>query len=232
MNSTSYNSQYCQDEFIDKYILSQKQGGVFIDIGAHDGIDLSNTYFFEKNRKFTGICIEPNPAVYKKLTQNRNCVCVNAAIANIDGKLNYLQISGYAEMLSGIIDFYDPRHLERIELDLKNHGGSKEIIPIDCYRLDSLISKNNFTAIDYCSIDVEGAEFNIIKSIDFSKVDIYCFTIENNYQDKLIVEYMKEKGYTHIGHLTGDDIFIKKSSLFKELYIKWSLRRFKQRRKL
>jgi len=232
MSTERYNSQYYQDEFIDRYILSKKTNGVFIDIGAHDGIDLSNTYFFEKNRSYKGICIEPNPAVYKKLVQNRKCITVNAAIADVNGKLNYLQISGYAEMLSGIVDFYDPRHLERIECDLKQHGGTKDIIEIESCKLDSLIAKHNFSAIDYCSIDVEGAELNIIKSIDFSKVNIYCFSIENNYEDILISQHMVKNGYTHIGRLAGDDIYIKKSILPKELYLKWLLYQFKKRKNL
>jgi hypothetical protein len=56
---TKYFSQYKQDEFLDKVLFKKKQNGFFIEIGAHDGISFSNSFFFEKNRSWEGICIEP-----------------------------------------------------------------------------------------------------------------------------------------------------------------------------
>ena len=51
-------SQYYQDKAID-FALNRKRNGIFLDIGAHDGGSLSNTFFFECNRNWTGLCIEP-----------------------------------------------------------------------------------------------------------------------------------------------------------------------------
>jgi hypothetical protein len=74
----SYESQYRQDRYID-YLLKRSSGGIFLDIGAYDGITISNSYFFEKKRNWTGICIEPVPHLAEKLKLNRKCVVENCS---------------------------------------------------------------------------------------------------------------------------------------------------------
>ena len=63
--------------------------------------------------------------------------------------------------------------------------------------------------VDFCSIDTEGSEFNIIQSIDFDKTNIKVFIIENNYKETNIQEYLETKGYSLYKKLEWDDIFIK-----------------------
>lgn len=76
-----YHSQWGQDRYLNEHIFNNKVGGVFVDIGAHDGITLSNTYFFEKNINRTGVAFEPLSGPYEKLKASRKCVCINAAVA-------------------------------------------------------------------------------------------------------------------------------------------------------
>src|SRR5687767_14863567 len=100
--SEHFFSQFNQDRFLETEVFKGKRGGVFVDIGANDGITLSNTYFFEKYRDWTGICIEPIPAVFEKLRANRKAICVNGCIAPSNGTAEFLWVSGAAEMLSGL----------------------------------------------------------------------------------------------------------------------------------
>ena len=65
-----FKSQYGQDQFVDTWCNS-REGGVFVDVGAHDGVTLSNTWFFENVRKWTGLCIEPIPEIFNQLKENR-----------------------------------------------------------------------------------------------------------------------------------------------------------------
>jgi len=97
-------SQHDQDKFIIDY-FNKKQNGFFIDIGAHDGITLSNTYILEKEFNWNGICIEPMLHQYKKLEKNRNCILYNCAIYDSIGEKTFLFIDydGYPDMLSGIL---------------------------------------------------------------------------------------------------------------------------------
>jgi len=78
----SYHSQYKQDEILNEGLFKNKQNGIFVDIGVSDVITRSNSYFFEKNLNWTGMCIEPNPNSYKKLIQNRKCICVQGCAWN------------------------------------------------------------------------------------------------------------------------------------------------------
>jgi len=55
----NFYSQYNQDKFIYENFFHNKKEGVFIDIGAYDGLMLSNSKFFEDTMNWTGICIEP-----------------------------------------------------------------------------------------------------------------------------------------------------------------------------
>lgn len=62
-----YNSQWQQDKILNELIFKNKKNGFFVDVGAHDGKDISNSLFFEEYLNWDGICIEPNAKVYKEL---------------------------------------------------------------------------------------------------------------------------------------------------------------------
>lgn len=205
-----YFSQYRQDEFIDKVVLNRKRNGFFVEIGAHDGISLSNTWFFEKTRYFGGLCVEPNPAVFELLKKNRKCEVLNTCIAEHDGTVKFLAVVGYSEMLSGIIDKYHPTHLKRIDNYIAEYGGAKKEIEVKAMRLEDIALLSN-QPIDFISIDTEGNELNILKSIDFSKLNVTCFTIENNYGDPNIEAIMNRNRYIKVKRLGDDDVYLLKS---------------------
>lgn len=45
---TAYASQFGQDEFLDCIVFRGLAGGFFVDVGAHDGEQFSNSLFFER----------------------------------------------------------------------------------------------------------------------------------------------------------------------------------------
>lgn len=211
-----YYSQPCsgQDKYLNEQIFKGKRNGVFIDVGAHDGVTYSNTYFFEQELAWSGLCVEPVPTLFQKLEKNRGCICVQGCISDKNCKSQFLAVTSaidteYTEMLSGLVDMYDERHLQRIDKELALFGGTKEILEIECYRLDDLLKFYNIAHVDYLSIDVEGAEMLVLKSIDFSNVDIDVITIENNYDTKDIENFLKAKGYTRLKKLAGDEVYTK-----------------------
>ena len=205
-----YFSQYRQDEFIDKVVFNKKRKGFFVDIGAHDGVSFSNSNFFEENRKFSGLCIEPNPKVFTQLKKNRKCDVLNICVADKVGIVKFLAIEGYPEMLSGIINHYHPKHLERIDSYIAEYGGAKEEIEVNCMPLQNIDSLCN-KVIDFISIDTEGNELSILKSIDFSKIKITCFTIENYYDNNEIKEILNRNNYIRVYRLGDDDIYLLKN---------------------
>lgn|SRR5574343_246702 len=203
-----YYSQIGQDKFVDEF-FNKKQNGVFIDIGAHDGVSHSNSYFFENFRNWTGICIEPGPNEFKSLSNSRRSININACISDYDGESEFTYIEGYANMLSGLSEDYNDRHKSRIDNETNQYGGNVTKIKMTVNKLQTVLDKYNIHEIDYCSIDTEGSEFNIIKSIDFSRTKIRIFSIENNYNSEEIKNFLEERGYILETKLQWDDIYVK-----------------------
>ena len=172
-------------------------------------VDKSNTKFYEE-LGWKGMCIEPSHKRFKLLSSNRNCICENYAISDKVGDVEFMDISGWGKGLSGIVEKYDVRHKNRIQQELihpQNKGN--ETITVKTELLSNLLDKHNITDIDFCTIDTEGGEFDIIKTIDFDKYKISIILVENNYNEINVREYLKTKGYKLVTTLTIDDVFIK-----------------------
>lgn len=202
-------SQHGQDIYFDENIFKGYENGVFMDIGAHDGVSLNNTLYFEKNYKWTGVNVEPIKEVFDKLVINRpNCINLNVACSDKEGIAEFINTTGYTEMLSGLKDEYDPRHLSRVNQELQQYGGKLDIVKVNTKTVESICDTYSIKHINLLSIDVEGAEFSVIKSINFDKVfiDVICF--ENNYEDVSvpIIKYLEGKNYKLI--FKSNDIYM------------------------
>lgn len=211
-----FNSQDKQDEYLEKNVFNGYKNGIFMDIGAHDGVSINNTLYFEKYNNWKGYNIEPITSVYNKLVINRpNSVNINCAVCNNDGTADFISNTGYTEMISGLKANFDPRHLNRLNNELINMGGTSKIVTVNTKRIETLCDEYNITNINYLSIDVEGAEFEVIKSINFNKVFIDVIGFENNYNDSSvpIIEYLQNNNYVLI-HKTIDIFMIHKNSIF------------------
>ena len=206
-----YYSQSNQDKFLDKNIFTNLKNGFFIEIGAYDGISLSNTFYFEKNKGWKGICVEPIPSVFGRLIKNRTCECIHGCISKTDGEIEITHVDGPSEMLTGITDNYNQMHRERIEKELNELGGKKTIHLVKTYNLTKIMDDRNIKHINYCSIDVEGSEWDVLQSIDFSRITFDALTIENNYDDNKISDFLGKYGYVCIGRLDADEVFVDKT---------------------
>lgn len=211
-----YSSQFGQDEYLETNIFKGLKDGFFIDVGAHDGISINNTIYFEKNNSWTGINIEPIKKVFDRLVVNRpNSINLNCAVCNEDGETEFLCNTGYTEMISGIKSTFDPRHIIRLQRENQQQGSTTELIKVNTKKLETIFDEHKVSHIHYLSIDVEGAEFEVIKSINFDKVFIDVIGFENNYNDVSvpIVKYLQEKNYIVI-HVSLDIFMIHKDSPF------------------
>jgi FkbM family methyltransferase len=218
MDEEKYFSQYGQDRYLDKNVFKGRKGGVFVDVGANDGITYSNTYFMEKYRGWTGICIEPHPTAFLKLVQNRSCDSLNIGISSKEAELEFLKVDGYAEMLSGLKSNYDAAHLNRIEEEILVNGGTKETILVACKRLEKILLQKKIQEVDYCSIDIEGGELEVLESLDLKAKQIKVFSIENNYFEDRLKKYMADYKYKLIKKIKCDEIYQVKRSAWSFFY--------------
>jgi FkbM family methyltransferase len=146
-----YYSQSDQDKWVLEF-LKFKRNGFFIEIGAYDGIQTSNTYTMEKFFDWDGICIEANPHVFSQLVSNRKSKNLNVAVNDYYGKCFF-----WGDKIT------------------------KEGFEIPCDTLDNLLTQNECPKnIDYISIDIEGYEYVVLKNFDFSKWNIGLMTVEHN----------------------------------------------------
>ena len=223
-----YCGQLLQDKLIDK-LYREKEGGFYLDIGAHNGKDLSNTLFLEVERKWMGILVEPMKEAFDQLVKNRNNDTnhfFNCALADYNGEADFTQVKdcGDIDMLSGLTDNLDYRHHNRI---IKEVTESKQVLhPYeDGYIVKSKVSVRTLTSIcdevglynfDFCSLDTEGSEFQILKGIDYDKIHISIFIVENNgygsHHD--IDPFLDQKGYIKYGNIAWDDVYIKKELIY------------------
>jgi FkbM family methyltransferase len=191
-------SQLGQDKIVDEY-LHGKRNGVFVDIGAYDGVTFSNTLMLERERGWTGVCIEPLPDIFAELQKNRRCICVQACIGDREKpEVEFLAVQSEAartRMLSGVLSEYDPRHLARVDVELNEFGGSKCVILAPMRRLHAVLHEHGIGNVDYLSIDTEGSELLILRSTILSVIGNPCITVENNYNDPSIDAVLRNQGY-------------------------------------
>tara|TARA_B100000405_G_scaffold302491_1_gene265928 strand:- start:1653 stop:2339 length:687 start_codon:yes stop_codon:yes gene_type:complete len=175
-NSNSPYSQLNQDLWVLEF-FQNKRNGVFLDIGAFDGVNLSNTYLLEKNYGWTGLCVEANSATFEKLKKSRNCVCVNEMLSNKAGKVVSLQRMGE-------LSFGDSKNVFNIDVDEMRNAHADLDTSIEHHVTNTLVNVLETNGIpkiiDYLSIDVEGMELEILENFDFAKYHVNLITIEHN----------------------------------------------------
>ncbi len=201
-NKPQFYSQVGQDSYVMEHFFPHKKDGFFCEIGAFDGIKFSNTYVFER-LGWKGICVEPIPERFDQLKKNRNCICVKGCITDHEGTLLFRQVGESGEMSSGLVEKYDPLHIQRIEAA---HCSAK-YFQVHCYTLSSLMKKYDIQKIDFLSIDTEGGELDILQSLsDEELACIDVIAVEDNYKDPKLVQFFTEKGFKIIVRLEMDII--------------------------
>jgi len=164
---------------------------------------MSNTYIFEQIG-WKGICIEPQPDVYKILKMYRKCDCYNVAISSkANESVDFFKATINASGLSGLNEGMSESHKQRA----KEHG-KIEIIQVKTMTFDEIMANYpNKTHIDFLSLDVEGHEIPILETINFNKYSFGFLTIEKNDPEKL-KEIMKKNGYRFFMEIGADIMFI------------------------
>lgn len=194
-------SQINQDRHVVNF-YDGRQNGYFVEIGANDGIDLSNTYLLEKKYGWKGVCIEPLKEAYNKLVKNRSAICSDRAVFSKSGlTLQFSQCNLY----SGITEYIDKY------TDVKDNEMSNVVTST----LTDLLDENDAPKfIEYMSIDTEGSELEILKGVDFDKYTFGIINLEHNYIEPrrtLMRELLVSKGYFYAGENHWDDNYVHKS---------------------
>ena len=199
-NGEQYYSQAYQDYFLDNYIFRKKEGGFFLDIGGNDPVSINNTYFFEKSRGWSGLAFEPLDALREKWKTSRKTECLPYALGASAGEVEFCEYVNHG--MSGLSD------------EVEYGGKVKARYKVPIKRLADILDERGIKHVDFVSLDVEGAEIGVLSGIDFSRVDIDCFTIENNkgwQREKRLRRFMINAGYRLKARLWLDEVWIKRN---------------------
>jgi FkbM family methyltransferase len=188
-------SQIHQDEWILR-ATQFKQKGYFVEIGGHDGVANSNTINLEHHFDWNGIIVEANPRWYKEICKNRSCITVNyAAFSEPGQELEFVDAGAVGGLMSHL---QDDIHAGFRQQQIKT--GS--VIKVPSARGDEILARYSAPEyIEYMSVDTEGSELEVLKSIDFYQWKVALLTIEHGGQEDKrqdIWEHMKVYGYERI----------------------------------
>lgn len=202
-------SQFGQDIHVIQNIYKNKNNGYFVEIGAYDGISMSNTNYLEKYFNWKGICVECNPLWYSRLIKNRpNSINYDYAVYNKDNQtLEFIN-----DDTGGCSGF--------VETNSHTHILHKQIITVNTRKLTTILDMANApNFIEFLSLDTEGSEYEILNSHDFDKYTFGYICVEHNFIEanrKKIRELLENKGYMFYRENNVDDDFIHESLLINE----------------
>lgn len=178
-----------------------KKNGFFIDLACADGVSINNTYFLEKYLGWTGILFEPNPEYKKKILENRKSKLVTDCVTDRVGEKIRFRIDN--GMLGGIVSEETDNNTRLRSKQLKK----AKVIEIYSTTLEKELDKINAPKIiDYLSLDVEGAEWIVLRSFPFHKYMFVCMSIERPNKDLDII--LESKGYKQVAHLMNDVMYV------------------------
>lgn len=182
----------------------------YLDIGAHHSSYLSNTKYFY-NKGGHGVLIEPDPVLFKEIESHRKKdICLNAAIGFNDEEFAdfYLMEQSPANTLSK----------EEAEYLVKNKISKiKKIIKTPLLKVNSIIETYFPKGVDFMSLDVEGIDLDVLKSIDFNKYrpKVVCVETADLSPDNKelkkeypIIDFMKEQDYFIYADTSANTIFV------------------------
>lgn len=146
--------------------------GSYVEMGAYDGVQESNSRFFDICLGWSGLLIEANPTMYQKLLSNRphahRMSFAPSCNATQEANNHTLQFHDYPLTnagLSGSALTYKDRHVVDVPC------GSLTPVLLDIFEGGH---------VDFFSLDVEGSEPSVVENIDFDKVFIELLMVEHS----------------------------------------------------
>lgn len=172
-----------------------KSNGYYVDVGSADGETISNTYLLDQ-MGWKGICIDP----YPENMQHRTCQVFRQPVSGESGKTVKFRAAG---ILGGI------------ESDLgkyKDQLSKSPLVEFVTATLDEVLEKAKAPKwIDYMNIDVEGAEFDVLRGLSLDRHEVGSFTIEHNYETEKrerIRGLLEARGYVRVRSWEVDDWYV------------------------
>ena len=174
-------------------LFGHKTGGVFIELGANDGLTQSNTAFFEFSRGWSGLLIEPSHVAYEKCVANRPnsavewCACVaDSATITVMG------------------DFGDGALMGSVNGERVDRQSEADLVSVPAQTLGAILKQKGMTHVDFLSVDAEGHDYNILCGLDLdvNRPQYILVEVMSHIHD-LIFDLLESKGYAVHSNFSG-----------------------------
>lgn len=200
-------AQFRQDLFV-LAELGLKRDGFFVEFGATDGVNLSNTHLLEKEFGWRGILAEPARCWHAGLAANRGCTIDHRCVWKISGETIAFNQTAMPELST--IDKFSSADLHK---EARKAGSRYDVTTVSL--MDLLAEHGAPQHIDYLSIDTEGSEFDILESFEFDRYDVRVITCEHNFTPmrRRVHALLTAKGYVRKFETVSefDDWYVKPS---------------------
>eukprot|EP01065_Artemidia_motanka_P027438 TRINITY_DN32643_c0_g1_i1.p1 TRINITY_DN32643_c0_g1~~TRINITY_DN32643_c0_g1_i1.p1 ORF type:complete len:401 (+),score=74.89 TRINITY_DN32643_c0_g1_i1:78-1280(+) len=144
--------------------------GTFVELGAIDGTATSNTLLFEEALGWTGVLVEANPNSAALLHKN-----ARRSKSTRYGPMAVCPAGGTQEVLFSGLNRVGQGHV--VPLSYRGRRAYADAIPIPCKPIGELIRSAGISSVDLFSLDVEGAELEVLQTMDWS-IPVRVFIIE------------------------------------------------------
>jgi FkbM family methyltransferase len=141
-------------------------GGVFVEAGANDGVNFSNTYYLERARGWTGVLVEGIPDLYRACVRHRprsrvfNCALVPPDAA---GALVTMHYSNLQSIVAGALPY------EHVEAGLRSQEERTYEVQVPGRTLSSVLDEAGVDHVDLLVLDVEGYEAQVLRGLDLAR---------------------------------------------------------------
>ena len=175
-------SQLFQDLFV-LYFFKNKKNGTFLEFGATDGVEFSNSFLLENNFEWNGVLAEPSPQWHQQLKNNRpNSTIITECIYSETDKILDFFVSDQG-VLSTLEEFKNSE-ISSMPGNTKARNKSGYNHKVKTISLNDVFIKYfNSSPIDYMSVDTEGSELTILKNFDFDRFSPKIVTVEHNFTE-------------------------------------------------
>jgi FkbM family methyltransferase len=190
-----FRAESCQDRWIALEVYPGPRKGYFVDVGSGDGELHSNTKVLE-DLGWEGVCIDPFPTNMA----GRRCTLFTVPVYSVSGKRVRFHTAG---VIGGIDE-----SLGR----WKGQAERARVVELETRTLTELLAEAKAPQfIHYMSMDIEGAELEALKGLDFSRYRIGALTIEHNFEEPkrgAIRAFLESKGYRRERSVDQDDFYV------------------------
>jgi len=173
------------DRKLEPYLT--ERGGFFVEAGANDGYTQSNTYYLERFKKWTGVLVEPLPAVYERCRRERprsKVFCCALVPHGQEGRTVPMLASNLTSLVRGAQKSpeADEEH-SRIGAEVQETEVSQ--IEVPTRTLTSILDEVGADRIDFLSLDVEGYELQALGGLDLERYRPRYILVEARFREEI-----------------------------------------------